>query len=267
MIEIREKSTSENWQNIRNSFYDSLSSPLDGMWDELIHDHAQLWGIYDDNQIVGYSSKDGEGSLINFFLTEKYSPLKTELFKRVLYMLETPQAIVSTNNPDFLIASLDISKKMAVHSYLFENEKEVDLSKPVDIEGLDLTPALDIDIPSLINFCTKNVESDPNWLEGYLKRLVDRNEIYLLKKDDRIICTCEIRKSLTQPSIADLGTIVDSAFRKKGIGSWLFAKAKEMSLAKGNKPICSCEQANIGSKRMIENAGFVSKNMILKISF
>ena len=156
---------------------------------------------------------------------------------------------------------------MAVHSYLFENEKEVDLAKPTDIEGLDLEPAMDLDIPALINFCNNNVESDPNWLEAYLKRLVDRKEIYHLKKDGNIISTCEIRKSLTQPSIADIGTIVDSAFRKKGIGSWLFAKAKKMSLAQGNNPICSCEQVNIGSKRMIENAGFVSKNMILKISF
>ncbi len=267
MIEIREKNANENWQDIRNSFYKSLSSPLDGMWDELIHDQGQLWGIYDDKQIIGYCSKDEDSSLINFYLTEKYKQFKTELFKRVLYMLETRQAIVGTNNPDFLVASLDRSKKMAVHSYLFENEKDTAIQKPIEIEGLDLEQALDIDIPALINFCNKNIESDPNWLEGYIKRLVDRKEIYFLKKDGNIISTCEIRKSLTQPSIADIGTIVDSGFRNKGIGSWLIAKTKEMSLIQGNIPICSCEHTNIGSKKMIENAGFISKNIILKISF
>ena len=267
MIQIREKSDTENWENIRKSFYDSLTSPIDGMWDELIHDHGQLWGIYDDDQIIGYCSKDHEGRIINFFLIKNFSHLKTDLFKRALYMLEANQAIVSTNNPDFLVVSLDKSKKMAVHSYLFENENAVVLTKPTDIEELELESATKQDIPNLITYCSENTGGDPNWLETYLKRLVDRDEIRLLKKDGEIIGYCEIRNSLSQPSTTDVGAIVDNAFRKKGIGSWLIAQAKEISLKQNNNPICSCEQANIGSKKMIENAGFISNNMILKISF
>ncbi len=267
MIQIREKIADENWQNIRKLFYDSLTSPFDGMWDELVHDHAQLWGFYDNNQIIGYCAKDADGNLINFFLKEEYSHQKTELFKRILFLLESNQAIVSTNNPDFLVVSLDKSKKMAVQGYLFENEKVVDLPKPDAIEGLDLELAADKDLNNLITFCANNTTGDSDWLETYLKRLIERKEIHLLKKENTIIASCEIRKSQTQDAIADLGVIVDKSFQKKGIGSWLMAKAKEISLNQGKTPISSCEQANIGSKKMIENAGFISNNMILKISF
>jgi predicted acetyltransferase len=267
MIQIREKSDSENWKNIRGSFYKSLTSPFDGMWDELIHDHSQLWGMYDEGQIVGYCSKDNEGNLTNFFLIEKYSHLKFELFKRVLYLLEARHAIVSTNNPDFLVVSLEKSKKMAVHSYLFENSKKVELSKPKEIEALYLEMAQEQDLENLTAFCQKNSGGDPNWLKGYLNRLIDRKELRLLKKENKIIGYSETRQSTTQNSIADLGVIVDVSFHKKGIGSWLMAQAKEISLAQGNVPICSCEHSNIGSRKMIENAGFVSKNMILKITF
>ena len=267
MIDIREKSAGENWQKIRENFYKSLTSPFDGMWDELVHHRAQLWGIYDEDQIAGYCAKDSKGHLINFFLEDNYGHLKTALFKRVLYKLEPSNAIVSTNNPDFLVLSLDSSKKMAVHAYLFENSNDVDLSVPEDFLDLNLVPATMQDFRHLIDFCSKNIEADPLWLESYIKRLIDRNEIHLLKNNGKIIGSCEIRKSLTQPAIADLGVIVDKAFRLKGIGSWLMAQAKKMGLSEGNTPICSCEHANIGSKKMIENAGFVSTNMVLKISF
>ncbi len=194
MIQIREMSANENWQNIRNSFYQSLTSPFDGMWDEMVHDYSKLWGFYDDSQLVGYASKDASGNLINFFLIEKYGALKPDLFKRTLYLLETNQALVSTNNPDFLILSLDKSKKMAVHSYLFENKNEVDLPSPEAIKGQDVLLASKTDIQSLITFCSNNVEADPDWLATYIKRLVNRQEIHLLKKDDQIIGTCEVPK-------------------------------------------------------------------------
>ena len=267
MIQIREKSDTENWDDIRKSFYNSLTSPFDGMWDELVHDHGQLWGFYEEDQIIGYCSKDQEGNIINFFLLENYNQLKTELFKRALFMLEARQAIVSTNNPDFLVVSLDKSKKMVVHSYLFENENEPILAKPDDIEEAELEPAQKKDLQDMVAFCQKNIEADPNWLEGYLKRLIERKEIFLIKNNDTIIGSCEVRKSTTQEGLADLGVIVDATVRKKGVGSWLMAKAKEICLSQGNAPICSCEQANIGSRKMIENAGFSTKNMILKVSF
>lgn len=267
MIQIRQKNPGENWQNIRESFYQSLTSPFDGMWDELVHDHSQLWGIYEADQVIGYCSKDAAGNLTNFFLLENYSHLKKELFKQVLYKLETGKAIVSTNNPDFLVLSLDSSKKMAVHAYLFENSNDVDLPVPEEIKGLNLMPATIQDFQNLMEFCIKNTEGDSRWMETYLNRLIDRKEIHLFQKVGKIIGTCEVRKSITQPAIVDLGVIVEAGFRKKGIGTWLMAKAKKMCLSQGNTPICSCENGNIASRKMIENAGFSPSNMVLKITF
>ena len=268
MIQIREKKDSENWLELRKSFYNSLTSPFDGMWDELVHDHGQLWGFYDEDQLIGYCSKDDEGQLINFFLKENYANQKVELFKRVLFLLEIRYAIVSTNNPDFLVVSLEKSKNMKVHSYLFENTKDVDgVGSHQILDSFKFEPANKDDFENLVLFCEKNIEADTGWLKMYLERLMDRNEIYLLKNKDQIIASCEIRKSDTQQGIIDLGVIVDHAYRKKGIGSALMAAGRKMSLKQNLDPICSCEQQNIGSKKMIENAGFTSTNMILKITF
>ena len=107
MIQIKEIGAEENWQHIRNFFYQSLTSPFDGMWDELIHDHGAIWGFYENGTLIGYCSKSDSGILINFFLTSDYRHLKSELFDRALYVLEAREAIVSTNNPDFLVLSLD----------------------------------------------------------------------------------------------------------------------------------------------------------------
>ena len=267
MIEIREKLPEENWQSIRREFYQSLTMPFDGMWDEIIHERAQLWGFYDEDEIVGYCSVDEDKTLLNFYLNEAYHDRQKRGFDRVLFKLEVSQALVSTSNPDFLIMSLEKSRKMAVHTHLFEDHLVVTPNIPAYLASISFQNKQMDDIPKLVDFCSKNNIGNPDWLNSYIERLVARKEIYALCEQDEIIGTYEIRKSLTQPAIADLGVIVDEKYRGKGIGSYLMSKAKEAAYLQGLTPICSCEQKNIASKKMIENAGFLSKNMMLKITF
>lgn len=267
MIEIREKNPEENWQAIRQQFYSSLTMPLDGMWDEIIHDSASLWGFYDGDKVVGYCSVDEDKSLLSFYLDEIYQERQKAGFERVLFKLGVNQALVSTTNPDFLIMSLEKSRKMAVHSHLFEDDQVVSLPSPAYLASTDFRIDPINNVPKLVDYCAKNMGADPEWLKQYITRLVDRKEIFALCEKEEIIGTFEVRKSTNQEGIADLGVIVAEEYRSKGIGSFLMSKAKEQCYLQDLTPICSCEQENIASKKMIENAGFLSNNMILKITF
>ncbi len=267
MIRIREKETKEDWHLIKENFYKSLHGPFDGTWDELAHEHAQLWGFYVDDQLIGYCSKYEQDTLINFFVDKNHSHLKNELFVRALYVLETAQAIVCTNNTGFLTLSLEKSRNMKVHAYLFEHVHDIRLPQPAAINGSQPVLVSMQELNTLLDFCVANTQSQFDRMENYLKRLIERQEIFLLKKEGKIIASCEIRDSRSQPGISDIGVIVDKDHRQKGIGSWLMAFAKQLSATRGNTPICSCLQSNTASRKMIENAGFSPTNMMLNISF
>ena len=43
-------------------------------------------------------------------------------------------------------------------------------------------------------------------------------------------------------------------------------RKKELALKKNCLPICSCEKLNTGSRKMIENAGFIQRNLILEVA-
>ena len=267
MIEIEKKTPQENWQKIRQQFYQSLTMPFDGMWDEIVHKEDHLWGFYDEGKIVGYCSVDEKKTLLNFYLDEAYQERQKKGFERVLFKLEVQQALVNSSNPDFLIMSLEKSRKMAVHTHLFEDHLVVNLPPPPYLSSIDCKHEQITDVPKLVDFCAKNMAGDREWLAKYLSRLVERKEIFALCEGEEIIGTYEVRKSDTQEDIADLGVIVDEEYRARGIGSYLMSHAKASCYLQGLIPICSCKQENVASKKMIENAGFLSKNMMLKITF
>ena len=65
----------------------------------------------------------------------------------------------------------------------------------------------------------------------------------------------------------DLGMIVAKEQRRKGLGSYILTLTKAYCYERKLLPICSCEATNIGSKKAIEKAGFVSRHRVLKCEF
>ena len=66
---------------------------------------------------------------------------------------------------------------------------------------------------------------------------------------------------------ADVGMIVSKKYRRKGVGTYLLALLKQKAGQQGLKPICSCEAGNIGSRKAVENAGFIARNRVVQLSF
>ena len=61
--------------------------------------------------------------------------------------------------------------------------------------------------------------------------------------------------------------IVAEEHRRKGIGSYILARTKVFCYERDLSPICSCEATNMGSKKAIAKAGFVSRHRIILVKF
>lgn len=253
---------------LRTQAYQSLSAPLDGMWDDIIHRSA-IKGIFYQTECIGYFSYDASYTLIYFYVTDPWLNRKREVLRTLLQDEYMPQAYVGTNHPCFLNAALLLSYGASVYYYLFEDQPDAQqmFSLPEAYQKATFQLSGVDDINAIVKFCLRTSSADKNWLADYTRYWVARRGIYCLVLDKKILGTCELRKSEAQAGIADLGAIVSPRHRKKGLGTYLMLRGKALCYEQGLQPICSCRYDNQGSRRMIEKAGFVNRHNLLKVKF
>jgi len=247
---------------LKNDWLDSLTSPQDGMW-EFFRNSAMNWGIICEDEMIGYASVGEGNQLLQFYISPKYFLQGEVIFKEFINKMKIKTGIVGTNNLGYLSIALNFVKELNVHSYLFRNNYEVHIEEK---EGI-LKECKDEDIERIVNFCHYSMGAPKEWLVGYIGGLIEKGEIFFLEIDDKIIGTCEVRKSTSAPEFADIGMVVSPDYRRKGYGTYLLNKAKTIALEWEKTPICSCEKDNVGSIKSINNCGFVSMYQLLSIAF
>lgn len=245
----------EEWQQ-------TLTSPQDGMW-ETLTDLAAHWHINKDNQIIGYACINLSGWLLQFYIQPACLPKGISILKQFIQDREINMALIGTNNPVALSLAMHFQKQIEIHTYLFTHYFETELSEH---QGeFDIVRAKNLE--NLVNFLHDSLGSPKDWLKEYVSKLIEKNEMFFLKKGNEILGTCEVRKSASQPDIADVGMVVAPDQRNKGLGTYLLGKAKGIALEQGKQPVCSCEKNNIGSLKAIHNNGFRSTHQMLLMEF
>ena len=179
-----------------------------------------------------------------------------------------------TNDPFFLSLCLDITTKTEVHTYLFQDFKPID--HPLHFSGqYTFTQATEADLPDLYEHYRQaddeldvdSIESGFENMKGFIRSVLAEHHIFMLLYAGQIVATSELRISQMQPPYADLGMIVAKDQRRKGLGSYILTLTRAYCYERELWPICSCEATNIGSKKAIEKAGFVSRHRVVKCEF
>ncbi|MDF1695348.1 MAG: GNAT family N-acetyltransferase [Saprospiraceae bacterium] len=253
--------SSQEIQVLKNGWMASLTSAQDGMW-ESFRDQATYYGIKTEGALVGYACLDASHQLIQFYLTPSAVSYGATIFNEFIAKYAIHTAIVGTNNPTFLSLALDDSRTTSPHTYLFRNTMKVNMTEKAG----RLHQAEMDELNMVVDFYHASIGAPIEWLNGYLRNHVHKGEVYYFKNKEEMIGACEVRKSMTNSSVSDIGMLVAPSFRKQGYGSYLLYKAKMIAIESGRTPICSCEKENIGSYKSITNAGFISIDRLLKIA-
>lgn len=248
--------------HLKNKWTKNLTSPQDGMW-ESFRDSATHYEIRHANKMIGYASVGDNNVLLQFYILPEHLSQGNEIFREFIQKMNIKNGIVGTNNPAYLSIALHFVKTFDIHTYLFRESFKTSIEER---EGI-LKECQTEDLNRIVDFCHYSVGAPKEWLTGYIGGLIKRKEVFVFEKDNKIIGTCEVRKSETATDFADIGMIISPDFRRKGYGTYLLHKAKTIALEKGKIPICSCEKGNIGSLKSIHNCGFVSKHQLLSIGF
>ncbi len=257
------KTSDSNTLNLlKNEWKKSLTATQDGMW-ETLTDYAQHWEIKDDNKIIGYACVDDDNRLLQFFVLPQWMQEGVSIFKQFILQNEIKTGLIGTNNPVCLSVAMHFQKLVKVDTYLFTALVD---GNTTEKEGT-LNVAVEDDLERLINFCHESMGAPKEWLNGYLSDLIKKGEIFVFEDNDEILGTCEVRKRESEPGVADVGMVVSTAHRRKGLGTFLLGKAKEIAFQWNKKPICSCEKDNMGSLKSIHKNGFRSIHQMLSMDF
>ena len=234
MIEIKQLENSHQIQPLKEAYLRSLVFPMDGYWETAVVGRAPHWQIEVDGQLAGYFAARADKRLLQFYVTDPFLTVASDLFSFVVKGDLVQSAGAGTFEPAYLSHCLDHQLKVVVRSYLFQDHKRVE---PV----LNRCPlaqfklAMPIDAEKLAIFYDQNNEFEDTEAVSeifgsrlnYAKSLIAQGEIFILLNEDELIGVGECRISTSQAPYADLGIITANNQRRRGIGSYILAKLKE----------------------------------------
>lgn len=248
--------------SVKTEWKERFSAPIDDYYDYMINsgDH---WSIKEGNQIIGYASIDNKNGLRQFFLSPLYLENGVAIFKQMIESHEIKEAHIATSNPICLSIAMHFQKSIEIEAYLFTSLLEGNL---LEKEGA-FRVAEPADLDTLVEFCHQTIEAPKDWLKEYIAKWIKRQEYFIFENEQEIIGICEVRTSDEKSNVACLGMVVSKNHRKKGVGTFLLGKAKEIALNRNHEPICSCDKDNMGSLKAIQANGFRAIHQMLKITF
>ncbi len=252
-------------QRLRDDYLHTLVAPMDGMWESAVIAQAAFWDIQDRERHAGYFCLGSDNQLLRFHIVEDYRTRAQDIFRWIVSAYDIKHAIASTIEPLYFSLCLDIGKNSALHSYLFRDNKRVELSSG---SGDSIFKKAEKgELADLTRFYRANTEGSGEWIEAFLRERLAREELFCLYDRQVVVATGECIPSQTQPPYADLGMVVAQSYRGRGLGNSVLIHLKEHCYEAGWTPICSCAADNRASKRAIEKAGFISEQSMVTITF
>ncbi len=268
MIQVRAMSSQDQLKPLKQRYVRQATAPLDGMWLSGFVPMAKHFGFYEGDELVGFFCVNDQGYLLQFLLNQDRQNQASQLFETVLCGNNLPSgnirgAFVSTAEPYFLSLCLDCFSKFDVNALMYQRDGGI---REKSSEGtLSMPKVVSAQLSEAVDFAVASIGAPEDWLAGYYTNLINRQELFGVWENGRLIATGESRGyDELQTEYADVGVIVAKSERCKGLATRILKQLVTMNEANSLKSICSTEKTNIAAQKAIGRAGFFAKNRIIQ---
>jgi len=247
-------------EDLKREYLDSLRGPQEAWLEQQLYTRETLlFKIFAGDRCIGYYCIDSKNNLLlQFFILKDFIRLSVEAFQFIICESQIRSAYVTTRDSLTLSLCLNFQKKIALESYLFELNKK----NKVSLEGFDnpefrIANTQDIErITESSGDFFKNVENE-----------VKRRKLYLLLCSEDLLGIGYLSTDFCSDKAANVGMFTNPRFRRRNVGSYILMKLVEQCEKRRLTPIAACYHENVGSKRALEKAGFVSINRTIIVTF
>lgn len=238
----------------------TLVAPEDDMW-ATFADMAEPHSLTFKGQLLGRFSVDGDSQLHGFYVCDEFEETATELFVRVIHDMGISAAMASTVDPTFLCLGLTAGGAARSVALMYDH-----ITEPQSDETIEVRLATIKDHAAAVKFDHAETGSSEAFLAPFLAERIDRNELYLVEADGKIVATGESRVDNRAPFDAHLGLVVGSELRGQGVGSRLMYTLTEICKNQGLTPHCSTEPTNLAAQTVIRRAGYRNRHQVLQVA-
>lgn len=234
----------------------NMVGPIDIFWLNQFVYNAVPHLLYDGQSNVGYCIITKAKELTELYIDPS---AKIDTYQVLNFLIQEDNidcAIVSTRHPRLLVNFVDQAKAISSLAYLF----------------MDVNPEKKIREKSA-NFYYASQE-DVDWLvtsQGYTEEVIKKdiaNQLVLIyAKDSKKIASGRIKLNPIQTDFADIGVWVMPEYRCQGIGKEMILRLKSVCYDRKLVPTCGCDVSNQASKRMLEQAGFLATDRMLRLGY
>ncbi|GDY27854.1 hypothetical protein AHAT_37440 [Agarivorans sp. Toyoura001] len=270
MLEIKKIDEINTLSALKEQYFASANSALDGMWHVGFVGMSQHFGFYENQQLVGYCCINDDAYVLQFYMLKGYEARARELFTLIAQgnsaiIGELKGAFVSTAETAYLSLCLDCSSNFSVNAFMYQYATNQSVSHP---QLLSLTKAGDDHLASFVAFAAENIGAPEQWLQSYYSNLIQRQELWGYWRDGQLLASGECRLfDQWQTEFADLGMIVAKSERGQGLAARVLTTLTRSAIERGLLPICSTEANNIAAQKAIERAGLSSSQRIIQFEF
>lgn len=268
MIETQKMESTGPLSELKEQYLQQTTAPLDGMWLCGLVPQARHFGLYKHNTLVGFFCVNDEGYLLQFFVNPNDQRQSSRLFESILRESDSPSgkikgAFVSTAEPHYLSLCLDQFSSFEVNALMYQQDG---ISRQAPRENaLTMPPVESTQLSQAVDLAVTATGEPAGWQLEYLANLINRQELFGVWKQGRLIAIGESRGyDEYQTDYADVGMIVAEPERCRGMATQILRQLVAMNEAKGLKSVCSTAKTNIAAQTAIGRAGFFASNRILQ---
>lgn len=244
----------------RKEYLNSLPN-FQELFIELMIPSSDYYIFQEENNQIGYTIKNNDGVLIEFYVLDKYIPSSNEFFRKVLKDLSITDVYCKSFDTLLLSNCMLHNLQYTIIGCLYRDyvepliKKDVSITmKKADILSIGLLLGQDESIKELF-------ESEQQLIE-FVK---NENVFEFYKNDEFVGCGMAIK---THPDwdFCDLGVWVSPSRRGNSIGSQILLNLREFAMSNNLNPSCGCAIENVASQKTIEKSGYVSRHKMINFA-
>lgn len=251
------KTSLDKVKKYRTDYLNSLPE-FQELFIELMISDSDYYILQADKKEIGYTIRNIDSVLIEFYVLDKYIPDSNEFFRQILKDLSITDIYCKSFDSLLLNNCLLNALPYSILGFLYRDYVEALIKKDLNIK----MKRADLSSKGLIlrqDDSIKELFETEQQLTDFIK---NESVFEFYKNDEFIGCGMVIR---THPDwrFCDLGVWVNPSKRGKAIGSQIILNLREYSIKNNLIPSCGCAIENKASQKTIEKSGFVSRYKLI----
>ena len=178
------KTTAASLMALRQQYYQTLTSPLDGMWEQFTLAADQYLIEKADGTPIAYGAVNPEHKILQFFSV--LPALATSAFATLVQELDLSGATVATSDGTFLAFCMDHQQSTTVNALMYHSADTLAAAPTFPQETqFRLIAANELGAAIVFAFCA--LGADMGWLTELYTPLMDRQEPFGFRQADSLI--------------------------------------------------------------------------------